>query len=100
MSTEHTPQSAARMAHMRHLMDQLQSIETRLREGGGQVRVDKQHRAGKLTARERISKLLDPNSRFVEIGLLIAYDKYDGQAPSAGVVTGFGRIEGRPAVIV
>jgi acetyl-CoA carboxylase carboxyltransferase component len=85
---------------MRHLVDQLQSIETRLREGGGAARIDKQHRAGKLTARERIAKLLEPGARFVEIGLLIAYDKYDGQAPAAGVVTGFGRIEGRPAVIV
>jgi acetyl-CoA carboxylase carboxyltransferase component len=85
---------------MRHLVEQLQSIETRLREGGGPKRIDKQHRAGKLTARERIAKLLDPGSRFVEIGLLIAYDKYDGQAPSAGVVTGIGKIEGRPAIVV
>jgi len=102
MSTEspRTPQAAARMAHMRHLVEQLQSIESRLREGGGAVRVDKQHRAGKLTARERIGKLLDPGTRFIEIGLLIAYDKYDGQAPSAGVVTGFGKIEGRPAIVV
>jgi 3-methylcrotonyl-CoA carboxylase beta subunit len=96
----HTAQAAARMAHMRHLVEQLQSVETRLRDGGGAVRIDKQHRAGKLTARERISKLVDPASRFVEIGLLIAYDKYDGQAPAAGVVTGFGKIEGRPAVVV
>ena len=93
-------QASARMAHMRHLVDQLQTIENRLREGGGQARVDKQHRAGKLTARERIARLLDPGSRFVEVGLLIAYDKYDGQAPAAGVVTGFGKIEGRPAVVV
>src|SRR5205085_2869744 len=55
---------------------------------------------GKMTARERISGLIDPGARFLEIGLLIAYDRYDGQAPSAGVVTGLARIEGRPAVIV
>src|SRR5438128_1448897 len=96
----HTPQATARMAHMRHLVEQLQTIESRLRDGGGATRIDKQHRAGKLTARERIAKLVDPKSRFVEIGLLIAYDKYDGQAPAAGVVTGIGKIEGRPAVIV
>ena len=41
-----------------------------------------------MTARERIAALLDPGSRFLEIGLLIAYDRYDGQAPAAGVVTG------------
>ena len=44
--------------------------------------------------------MLDPDPPFLEIGLLIAYDRYDGQAPAAGVVTGLGRIEGRPAVIV
>ena len=93
-------QAAARVAHMRLLVEQLQAIELRLRRGGGEARIEKQHRAGKLTARERISKLLDPDSRFVEIGLLIAYDKYDDQAPAAGVITGFGRIEGHAAVIV
>src|SRR5207247_4356241 len=63
-------------------------------------KIEKQHKAGKLTARERISMLLDPDAWFQEIGLLIAYDRYDGQAPSAGVVTGIGKIEGRPAVVV
>jgi 3-methylcrotonyl-CoA carboxylase beta subunit len=93
-------QTVARAAHMRHLVETLHHLEARLREGGGAERIDKQHRAGKLTARERISRLLDPGARFLEIGLLIAYDQYDGQAPAAGVVTGIGRIEGRPAVIV
>src|SRR5205823_127116 len=70
------------------------------RPGGGPARIEKQHRAGKLTARERIARLLDKGARFLEIGLLIAYDQYEGQAPAAGVVTGIGKIEGRPAVIV
>lgn len=90
----------ARMAHMRLLVEQLQSLETRLRAGGGPAKIEKQHRAGKLAARERIARLLDPQSRFLEIGLLIAYDRYEGQAPAAGVVTGLGVIEGRPAVLV
>ncbi len=93
-------QSVARSAHMRHLVETLHHLEEKLREGGGPERIEKQHRAGKLTARERISRLLDPGARFLEIGLLIAYDRYDGQAPAAGVVTGIGKIEGRPAVIV
>jgi len=93
-------QTVARTAHMRHLVETLHHLEDKLREGGGAERIEKQHRAGKLTARERISRLLDPGARFLEIGLLIAYDKYDGQAPGAGVVTGIGKIEGRPAVIV
>ena len=85
---------------MRHLVEQIQTLEARLREGGGQARIDRQHKSGKMTARERIAGLIDPGARFLEIGLLIAYDRYEGQAPSAGVVTGLGRIEGRPAVIV
>src|SRR5450755_1487012 len=85
---------------MRHLVEQIQTLEARLREGGGPARILRQHQSGKMTARERITALTDPGSRFLEIGLLIAYDRYDGQAPSAGIVTGLGRIEGRPAVIV
>src|SRR5450432_4735064 len=85
---------------MRLLVDQLHKLEDRLREGGGLARIERQHLAGKMTARERILTLLDPGAHFLEVGLLIAYDRYDGQAPSAGVVTGVGKIEGRPAVIV
>ena len=94
----HPPE--ARAAQMRLLVEQLHKLEERLRAGGGPSKIAKQHKAGKLTARERIAKLLDPGSRFLETGLLIAYDQYDGQAPAAGVVTGIGKIEGRPAVIV
>jgi 3-methylcrotonyl-CoA carboxylase beta subunit len=85
---------------MRLLVEHLQKVEERLRQGGGPSRIDKQHRAGKLTARERIHGLLDHGTRFLETGLLIAYDEYDGQAPAAGVVTGIGRIEGRWGVLV
>jgi 3-methylcrotonyl-CoA carboxylase beta subunit len=97
---QNAAETEAKAAHMRHLVEVLQHLEATLREGGGAQKIEKQHKAGKLTARERIAGLLDPGSRFLEIGLLIAYDKYDGQAPAAGVVTGIGRIEGRPAVIV
>src|ERR1700722_6393133 len=93
-------ETVARIAHMRHLVDTLRHLEGKLREGGGTERIEKQHRAGKLTARDRIARLLDPGARFLEIGLLVAYDQYDGNAPAAGVVTGIGKIEGRPAVIV
>src|ERR1043166_4940923 len=90
----------ARLAHMRLLVEQLHKLQDRLREGGGTARIERQHKAGKLTARERIAALVDPGAHFLEIGLLVAYDRYDGQAPAAGVVTGLGKIEGRPAVIV
>src|SRR6202051_4597193 len=85
---------------MRALVAELEELEDRLRAGGGAKKIEKQHKDGKLTARERVAKLIDPGTLFLEIGLLIAHDRYDGQAPGAGVVTGIGRIEGRPAVVV
>ena len=85
---------------MRQLVSELETLEQQLRQGGGPKKIEKQHSDGKLTARERIAKLVDEGSQFLEIGLLLAYDRYEGQAPGAGVVTGTGLIEGRPAVIV
>src|SRR6266478_4613357 len=85
---------------MRELVAGLQDLEEKLRSGGGAKKIAKQHNDGKLTARERIAKLIDPGSMFLEVGLLIAYDRYDGQAPGAAVVTGVARVEGRPCVIV
>ena len=85
---------------MQQLVRDLHELEDRLRAGGGPAKVEKQHRDGKLTARERVARLVDSDSMFLEIGLLIAYDRYDGKAPGAGVVTGVARIDGRPSVIV
>jgi len=87
-------------SRLRELGDEIRRLEDRLREGGGADRIAKQHKQGKLTARERIAKLCDPTSRFIEVGLLVAYDQYDGQAPGAGVVTGIGTVHGREVVIV
>ena len=80
--------------HFEKLVEELQELEARLREGGGPERIAREHKKGKLTARERISLLVDEDSFFQETGLLIAYDQYDGQAPGAGVVTGIGRDSG------
>ena len=85
---------------MRRRVEELLDLEDRLRQGGGAKKIEKQHRDGKLTARERIARLIDPGAFLLETGLLVAHDAYDGQAPAAGVVTGLSRIEGRPAVIV
>ena len=85
---------------LRELTDQLQQLEDRLRLGGGPDKMDRQHQQGKLTARERIELLLDKDSYAQEIGLLVAYDQYDGGAPGAGVVTVVGRVEGREVVVV
>src|SRR5260370_38894738 len=85
---------------MRALVAGLQDLEEKIKTGGGARKIEKQHKEGKLTARERIAHLIDPGTFFLEIGLLIAYDQYDGQAPGAGVVTGVTKIEGRPAGII
>src|SRR6478609_1838060 len=53
-----------------------------------------------LLARERIDRLVDPGSSFLELNALAAWDLYDGQAPSAGIVTGIGVVEGRECVLV
>ncbi len=82
------------------LTSELRDLEERLRLGGGEERVQRQHDQGKLTARERIGLLLDPGTRFLEVGLLVAHDRYDGQAPAAGVVTGVGTVHGREVVVV
>jgi 3-methylcrotonyl-CoA carboxylase beta subunit len=90
----------ANREHFERLVSELRALEHRLRQGGGPERIDREHGKGKLTARERIELLFDPDSYFQEIGLLIAHDLYDGKAPAAGVVTGIGRIAGREAVVV
>ena len=85
---------------LRELSAELRVLEDRLRQGGGPDKIEKQHKHGKLTARERVAKLCDPGARFFEIGLLVAYDQYEGQAPGAGVITGVGIAHGRPIVVV
>jgi 3-methylcrotonyl-CoA carboxylase beta subunit len=87
-------------SRLRETVAAVRELEERLRQGGGGERIARQHKQGKLTARERIDGLCDPGSRFLEIGLLVAYDQYDGAAPAAGVVTGVGIVEGRSVVIV
>lgn len=82
------------------LSGELKILREELRLGGGAQRVEKQHKQGKLTARERIDLLLDEGEPSVEIGMLVAYDRYEGKAPAAGVVTTVGRIEGREVVVV
>lgn len=82
------------------LADELRRLRAVLRKGGGDDRIQRQHDQGKWTARERIEALLDPDETSVEIGLLVAHDRYDGGAPAAGVVTVVGRVEGREVVVV
>ena len=75
-------------------------LEKQLKLGGGKEKTEKLHKQGKLSARERIALLLDPKTYSQEIGLLVAYDQYDGQAPAAAVVTVIGEVQGRECVVV
>ena len=73
-----------------------------MRLGGGQENIQKQHKKGRLTARERVEALCDPHTVFFEIGLMAAWKMYEewGGAPSAGVITGLARVSGRLCMIV
>jgi 3-methylcrotonyl-CoA carboxylase beta subunit len=91
---------APRAGRLRTLTERFRALADRLREGGGPDKAAKQHAAGKMTARERLARLCDPGTPWLEVGLLVAHDRYDGQAPGAGVVTGVGVVAGREVVVV
>lgn len=87
---------------LRELNEEYQQQERQIRLGGGPKAIDRQHEKGRLTARERIDRLVDDPQRFVEMGLWAAFNMYKehGGAPGAGVVTGVGPVEGRLCMIV
>jgi 3-methylcrotonyl-CoA carboxylase beta subunit len=85
---------------LRELSAELKTLEAKLLEAGGPKRLEKLHQQGKLSARERVDLLRDEGSTMLEIGLLVAYDQYEGQAPAAGVVTSIIRVHGRETVVV
>jgi 3-methylcrotonyl-CoA carboxylase beta subunit len=84
------------------LLTQLKNQEEQIREGGGSKAIDSQHKKGRLTARERIAKLIDPRSPFFELGIYAAHEMYEewGGAPSAGTVTGLAQVCGRKFMII
>jgi acetyl-CoA carboxylase carboxyltransferase component len=82
------------------LTEEYRRLEHKLMLGGGPEKIERIHKQGKLTARERIAKLLDDGEHLQEIGLLVAFDEYNGQAPAAAVVTVIGKIHGRECVVV
>ncbi|HEY3876889.1 MAG TPA: acyl-CoA carboxylase subunit beta [Candidatus Kapabacteria bacterium] len=87
---------------MTNLLRTFETLSAETKLGGGKKNIEKQHEKGKLTARERIEKLIDPGSTFLEIGLFTAHGMYEseGGAASAGVVVGIGKVSGRLTVIV
>ena len=100
MKSEAQTASSNGRARLRELAEDLQRLESKLRRGGGADKIERQHKQGKLTARERIALLLDNDSYAQEIGLFVAYDEYKGAAPAAGVVTVVGRVDNREVVVV
>src|SRR5262250_2656355 len=91
----------ANMRFMADLVSQIRNEEEQIREGGGMKAIESQHSKGRLTARERIQRLVDPGS-FFELGIYAANRMYEewGGAPAAGVVTGLGRVETRMVMII
>src|SRR5476651_1823801 len=94
------PVFAANTTQMRQLVSELRDRLSRAREGGGAKYVERHREQGKLPVRERIERLLDPGSPFLELSPLAAGGMYDGDAPAAGIVTGIGRVSGREVMII
>ena len=90
----------ARRRRMAELVAELRERTALVARGGGDRAVARHRSRGKLTARERVDRLVDPGSAFLELNALAGWELYDGQAPSAGIVTGIGVIEGQECVIV
>jgi acetyl-CoA carboxylase carboxyltransferase component len=95
-----TQEFAANHAHHAALAAQLSARVALVRQGGGERAQARQRELGKMTVRDRIERLIDPGSPFLEIAPLAAWDMYDGDAPAAGIVTGVGRVAGVDVMIV
>ena len=91
---------STRPSRLAALTGEYRALAERLREGGGAARAARMREQGRLPPRERVEQLLDPGAPWLELGLLVAWDQYDGQAPAAGVITGVGVAEGREVVVV
>ncbi len=84
----------------KRLLEELRGRLERVRQGGPPQAVERHKARGKMTVRERLAKLFDDNTPFVELSPLAAYDMYDNEAPAAGMVTGIGVVHGREVVVV
>jgi len=91
---------ARRHDRMEELVAELRERSARVARGGGEKAMERHRSRGKLPARERVDRLVDPGTAFLELNALAAWDMYDGGAPGAGIVTGIGVVEGRECVIV
>jgi acetyl-CoA carboxylase carboxyltransferase component len=99
-ASERTDDFLRRQARIETLVAELRERTALVSAGGGEKAVERHHSRGKLLARERIDRLVDPGTAFLELNALAAWEVYGGEAPSAGIVTGIGVVEGRECVIV
>src|SRR5215217_415992 len=97
---QHDEAYERRRERMEQLVAELRERSEQVARGGGPKALERHRSRGKLPARERIDLLLDPDSSFLELNALAAWDLYDGDAPSAGIVTGIGVVEGQECVLV
>ncbi|HEV7641746.1 MAG TPA: carboxyl transferase domain-containing protein [Gaiellaceae bacterium] len=97
---EHTDDFTRRRGRMEALLEELRARTAQVAAGGGERAVERHRSRGKLLARERIDRLIDSGTAFLELNALAAWDLYDGEAPGAGIVTGIGVVEGRECVLV
>ncbi len=83
-------------------LTQIKNEEEKIRQGGGAKSIEGQHKKNRLTARERVAKLIDPKTEFFELSIYAAHEMYQewGGAPAAGTITGLGRVEGRRVMII
>ena len=94
------PEFRQNRERMAELVTELRDRIALVRQGGGEKYVERHRKQGKLPVRDRVDRLLDPGSPFLELSALAAWEVYDGEAPSAGIVTGIGRVSGREVLIV
>jgi acetyl-CoA carboxylase carboxyltransferase component len=90
----------ANARHHRKLAEELKARLERVRDGGPKAAAQTQKQRGKLPARERVKRLLDPDTPFLEMSALAAWGLHKDEAPGAGIITGIGRISGRECVVV
>jgi acetyl-CoA carboxylase carboxyltransferase component len=95
-----SPEYLENHAQLARLVDEFRERLARVRDGGGTKSLQRHREQGKLPVRERIDKLIDPGSPFLELSPLAAWEMYDNDAPGAGIVTGIGRVSGHEALIV
>ena len=91
---------STRAERMEALVAELRERSAQVARGGGEKSLERHRSRGKLPPRERIDRLVDPGSAFLELNALAAWELYDGVAPSAGIVTGIGVVEGRECILV